>query len=477
MGRRAEAEGDGVNGKDMGMKRTLAIWVALLAVGAVAWAGPVMVDDFPLAKDIKPPKGATRNAAAFLLDEDLFAGTDHGYTNMRVFDDQDREVPFVARRKLHRKVAVDEFLLSMRTTKFGLLPENRAEIVLRREDDRQELLPSLIEVQTRQRDYEKQVTVSGSHDGVTWKRLASDEPIFDYSKYINFRKNRVAIQRGKYSHYRIEIENVAESKREPLRQVVREMGSSGEVRLEKIAIRRQDLKIDKINVLAEREREVGIRPTEAEYAAECLRVVEDAEKRETRVLFRVKRVPVISLVLDARTPNFSRLVRVEGSDDEEGNGKWQGVITHTIRAVDVGSYREVLATIPFRQPRRHTWYRLTIRNLDSPPLDIAGVRVNGEVWETLFFRALERKYRVLYGAAAMEPPRYDIAASVERTREEDVDIYSLGPEQQTAASEVKRRWLSGRAVMVGVVVLAAAVLFWLIARTLKGAEAAGREEE
>jgi len=406
------------------------------------------------------------------LDEEILAATDDDYTGVRVLDRNNVEVPFLVRCRRRLESRALELDVPMTTIDFRSLPDNRIEVLLEKKDHnkQRDRKPGVVVFSTKQKDYEKQVTVHGSPDRTNWTLLAEGTPIFDYSRHIDVRNDRVGIEPGSYIYYRVDIANISESHRSPFVQIVRETRGAGEFsKLERSAFRREDFRIEAIRFLEKKAAAKRTGKVTRQYAARNVNIVNDDEEKETVVTFEVARAPLTSLTMSTRTPNFSRPVTVEGSDAAEGKGGWRRVASSTISRIDVPGFRRERVVVKLAPARRFRRYRVTIRNLDSPPLDVFGVDAEGEIHEALFFCDPSNGYWVLYGAEDGVGPRYDIAAVLAQAEESCPDDYSLGPQEANPQYRSSALWGSvpGRWLLVGAVLLMVAVLVRVIARAAK----------
>ena len=197
----------------------LLFMVAALGITNVT-ATPADIGRFPAMRAIETTTNTSAGIALFQMDEDIFAKTDNNYPNMRIFDSRGNEIPFLVRVAKHTKSVVTEHAVPMATISFEKQPDNRIEIVL--ECKSNDVSPSVVVVMTSQKNYEKQVTVSGSKDCAVWEVLSLNSPIFDYSRYIDLRNDRIEMKPSSYRFYKVEIGNFSESYKSPLVSMVRE---------------------------------------------------------------------------------------------------------------------------------------------------------------------------------------------------------------------------------------------------------------
>ncbi|MFC1497724.1 hypothetical protein ACFLS1_04505 [Verrucomicrobiota bacterium] len=447
--------------------------LVLLLCGGTA-PGSSDIEFFPLTKDLKTEKAGSRKIASFILDEEIFAATKNNYSNLRIFDDNNVETPFLVRCQRQNKSVVHEHEVPVKTIAFELLPDNRIEVVLEKKKQNPKLLPEIIIISSSQKNYEKMVTVYAGNDRASWKIIAKNKPIFDYSRYMDVKNNRIEIKPGKYSYYKIEISNITESQQSPFTKIVRET-KEGDLsrKMETSSFRNKDFRIDKIKLLGKTKSITRVNKLTQPYTVSGFTVSDNPKEQETILTFDTFRVPARSLTILTDVPNFSRSLLVEGCNENKDKNEWIRITSANISRISAGEFQQDQTAVKFSNPyRRYKHYRITIRNLDSPPLDISGVKVHGETHEALFFCESARQYRVLYGAHELDQPEYDIAAVLSKAEAADTDTYFPGT--QTAnplyASDRDFQLIEGRYLMVAAILLMVVTLVWLIAKSTKKLE-------
>lgn len=454
------------------MKHRYAIACILLSA-ALARAGPVEIGRFPYSKDLTPPEEQGGKIGSFELDDELLNATVDGCPNFRIVDADNREMPFLVRDKTEARQTVNRRSFAAQILSLQPLPGNRIELVVDR--DKKSKAPVAAILETRQRNYEKTVSIYGSNTRDEWYKVGGPAPIFDYSKHVDLKNDRVDVSGPRYRYYKFEIANITESQQSPLVRFISET-RGGEVakEIKHTAFERKDFRIESITFVEEtREVVEGKRVTRA-YPITDLDVSQDEEKQSTVVAFRTVRAPLRSLVLSSDTPNFSRPVIVEARDGDDESAKWKKVASATISRIDLPSIRRESMKISLGGPRRYTQYRARIQNLDSPPINVTGVEVSGGVREVLFFTKPEGEYRAVYGAKDLGVPSYDIASVVRNTVLADTDIYSPGPQQENPDHDpaLPSPFAAGRTLFLCAVLAMVLALTWLIARAVKGIESA-----
>jgi len=441
----------------------------LIFLSLVASVCAVEPSRFRWVKPLDAPAGATRTIGRFELDEDIFDGTQTGFAAMRVLDGNDAETPFLVRSVYERRKVVSEHAIGSRITGFELLPDNRYRVTAERTSTSAPRPATILVLESSQDNYEKLVTVRSSDDGESWTTLVEGVPVYDYSKYLDLRRDRVRIPADTGRYYRLEVSNIMEEQLSPLVQIARETKDGKLVsRVESTSLRREDFRIDRVRIIESRETWTDSGVKQRDYPVAALSVTQDAEKKVTVVEFRTRNVPVRELRFDVANTYFSRTLTVQGHPHEEGSSGWVHLTRATLQRVPGGhSQRGHIIKLP--SAWRYRRYRATIHNLDSPALDVVAVTAKGDVQESVFLCQEGRSYRVLYGGEDIAPPRYDIQRVVRGVGREEMDLYELGArEPQTPFRGSSLAWLrSGKLILVPAAIAMVAVLIWLIAKSAK----------
>ena len=446
---------------------------AASGVGAGAGAG---LELLPLVKELRPQETNVAGVAVFELDESILAATDGGYANLRVFDDRGNEVPCLVRSRRAAGRTVVERDVRAIPVSFKVLDENRAEIVVRRPDGVEGV--EALRLVSSQKDFEKEVTVSGQRGDGAWRVLAEPCPIFDYSRFVNLRRLRIDVGSNDAALYKLVLSNISERHRQPLERMVREtQGGSLVAEFAHSEFRRENFKIDSVQLVT---REVLIEKGKLAYRPYTVRdlvLVRDGEEKETVVSFEVAGVPLTALWIETERMNFSRLVTLEGRRARVRPGRdmvvggaspdmWCPVVSGTLRRIDLGAVREEDVTLRWGNPSRYREYRLCIRDFDSPPFEGVTVTVEGLVQEALFFQEPGRGYRVFYGGTLADAPTYDIGDVLARAKAVDAVPCTLGDELANPDYRAPRRWGAlpyGRLFLLLAMGLAVAALVVVIA--------------
>lgn len=441
----------------------------LLLVGVSCAFGGMEPSAFSLQKKLLAPKAGTRDVASVELDEEVLAATTDNYSNLRIFDSKAVETPVHVRGKRRKRSEMRERSVSMKSVSLKELPDNRIEIVLVQKDSSLSD-PGAIIFSTSLKNFEKQVSVFGSNDKSDWKLIVEKKPIFDYSRFFDIQNKRIDISDAKYKYFKLDISNISEKKDSPIVNIARDTRKDGLYsEIEKTSFQRKDFKIDKISFMAKKLVEVKTSQVIREYTVRDLEIENRSNGKETLVTFAADNVPLTKLTLLAEDANFSRSVRLEGSDNRLSSVSWKHVAKTTLTKIRMGKFSRNSTSVHTGRAVRYKFYRLTITNHDSPPLAIKELKAEGEVHEAVFFCDKALDYRLLYGGAVLSLPKYDIAAVLQKTDGEDTDLYSLGVQEDNpdAGSGGSPFSINSKTALVVGIVIMIAVLLWVITKAMK----------
>lgn len=448
----------------------------VISAFAVACAA-VEPTGFPFIKDVTPPGVQTGEVAAFTLDTEVFDKLNDNTSNLRLFDDAGREQPSLIRPRVPVQTITYErsFASPVPADSFRQLPDNRIEIVVTR--DSRQPPPCGLRLESGISNFEKLVTVSASNDGQNWSTLVSDVPIYDYSRFVNIRKDTIRFQPANFTKFRLEISNIIEKKDSPLVEIIRQTRGAGNAynEVEATSFRKEPFRIERL-VFVERVTETNRQgtPETVEILLSGWTVTNDVKKRETVIEFATRRQPLTALTVSTDDLNFSRGVYVEGTDAPDRK-TWRFIGSGRISRIRAGVIRQDNLVVRFgdgeSRSRFHgesrcRFYRLVIANQDNPPLKVTHLAATERRYETLFFPKAGIKYRIAYGGAEVSnSASYDIGTVLAACPVESAAQWSLGPELKNPLfkSLGPKAIANGKTVLIVSIVAMVLVLAFLIA--------------
>jgi hypothetical protein len=447
------------------------LFLACLGFTGIVNAG-LDTPEYPFRKLLEPAGEETARGelGSSEIDEEVFAKVERGFVNLRVVDDNDSDVPVVVRRRATARKHGHEAAIGSETVSFETFPTNRVEIRLRVKEKGNPAATAVV-LKSRVRNFEKQVSVSGSNDGRTWKLITKNMPIFDYSRFIDVRNERIDFKPSAFAFFKLEITNISESHQSPLTRIAKETtGGTLASEIERTSFQRSDFRIEDIELI-QKKTSTRYADVRRGYSTGNLLSEVDDEKKQSVVTFDTARTPLTRLSVKVDSANFNRAILIEGSDDEDARPKWRRILSTRIGRISLGSFRQEKTAIDLGGERRFRRYRLTIDNLDNPALFILGVSAEGPAYELVFYRTPGKQYHALYGAAGASLPKYDIGSVLTKAKDAETVKYRLGQQEENPGFRTGRGiGLDGKKMMVVAILAMVGVLFWLVLKTLKRVE-------
>lgn len=450
------------------MIRTIVIGLMLATVAQGFAAQPT---NFGFHKDIERRDAGKESIVAATLDPEVYVGTRNDFADLRVFDAEGRETPFLVEPVTEKCERIVRAACGSRVAS------------LKEEADRLEIVVSLNEgappatdmtIVTPLVDYERQVRVFGTKDGKEWKPLVTDGLLFDYSRYVDLRNSDIRLPPNDCRQLKVVISGIEDSRQSPLMELTRkyEKGRESE-REERTTLRRRPFRIDRIELSGEQTERLADSPKQTNYRVSLTHVDEDAADKTTIATLDARREPLTSLTLRTNSRNFSRPAVVQVMTKYGGNTRWTDIAHGQLTLLDFGRYHRESLTLTFPE-QRQSHYRIVVRNEDSRPLKISGVTSSGITYRVVFLAEAGQSYRLAYGSENVESPRYDVAAVLAPLRAETArtDNASLGPQiantQPVEAAPTRARSLvNDPLVMGGVIAALVAVLAWALYRAAR----------
>ncbi|OGV72300.1 MAG: hypothetical protein A3K19_02595 [Lentisphaerae bacterium RIFOXYB12_FULL_65_16] len=450
-----------------------------------AWCAGAAEAEFRAWHFLKPVDTARvsrEDLAAVKLDPEVYLHSRADLADIRLRQGDGPELPFVLEKQQRQRTRFTDEVIPTEVAGLKELEGNRIEITVR--VTRQTLsataipLPvSAIRVETPLRDYEKQVAVFGSRDGVHWAPVVQGQTIFDYSRYMDVRGNRVEMPDTDLPMYRVVLDNVTDLQSSVFVELTRQVRGGEPVSDEaRGVISRRDFRIDRLVFLGRRTSEGEVTDIEADYPVSGFKVQANAAKKWTEVAVTTAREPLCGFTLATTSRNFSRAVRVQALRPTDGVVEtWADVGAGTIEVLAFRSVNRSELTVRFPETRARE-YRLLIQDGDSPPLDLTGVTGLGNVYRVLFLASPGTACGLYFGNDRAQAPVYDAAQVLGRLqRQSGIDPVELaaGPMQENPGYG-RITGLSGllenRLTLGVAMALVLGVLAWAILRAVKRIE-------
>ncbi len=374
----------------------------------IVFAIEAAADEKQLFRFFKPLPSPEQRAdiARIPLDSEIYNSTSMSLGDIRLLDADGSEIPFAIAPDESPEKTVHTKRVKSEIVSLKKLDGNAIEIIVKSPDSPEDF--SGIDIDTRSRNYEKQISVQASDDMTNWTQVCSDNSIFDYSEFADLSNSSISfpkIHRNKY--FKILISNFSEEKKSPRHEFVTEkrLGSDFSV-IEKISVSSEPLRLDNIFLIAKTEKTLRQQRRKIEYQAKdfSVRNLPDA----TEIFFSTRMEPLDSVVLETESANFARECRVYASDDGKS---WQELSGSRgkIKKVKISNF--YCSDMELALNGRHRHLKISITNGDAPPLEFTGVKLFGSRHMLEFILASVKSpegMKIYYGNPEITAPSYDV---------------------------------------------------------------------
>lgn len=414
------------------------------------------------------------------LDREIYRETQAQFADVRVMDDRGREVSYVIERAVERRTKTSRHWWRAENVDLTLGDDNALEISVRL--DERDPAAEGIRLVTPLSNFEQSVSVAGSNDGRTWKTLVDEAVVFDYSQYMDVSNREIVLPKNAFRRFRIVIDRVTAEQESQLLELTRRLrGDREEERKERVTIQRRPFRVDRIEFWHSMSEELVRGDKKEIYIVAKSVVQDDKEKKQTRIRVLTHGEPITSLAVETDSRNFSRRATVRVPQKVGVRTNWREVGQATITHIDLPNLKRARFKIPIAENRSKE-FLITIDNRDSPPLEITGIRAEGNVYRLLFFAAPGKTYEVRYGSDTAERPDYDTVA-LRAALESDVRPVSAALGDQRAADAPRagrgvplKHLLNDPAVYAIVIVLLVIALTWGLYQAVRRMERLPKDE-
>lgn len=350
------------------------IRAAAVTLAAAGWLGAA---PSPAAEVSRPIEPSAPGPSVASLDRDVYENARPDLADLRITDDEGREVPYLLARvgerppEVARPVRRDPSYIrgskAMVTLDFGA-PTLKSHLTLALSGD----------------DFRRRVSVEGrGRRDPEWVTIVDQAHVFAVPAPARARYETIPLPENNHQLLRVTVFHGPD---DPDRIHITDAWAGVEERR---------------------------RPRETPVPAEMSRA-EDARARETVLTFDLgaRHQPFRGVVLDVPGPRFWRGVAVEARiDPPPGQAGAPLAWTYLGDGVlyRIESDGEVRESMRVDVAGRHRVIRLRIRNRDDAALPIAGATVMAAVERIAFEAAPGRRYRLSYGDPRRTSPSYDLA--------------------------------------------------------------------
>jgi len=356
--------------KKTSRKIILVLVVSFLFFSLVARAD-FSLEQWKYSKDIQTqPKGLMDVS----IDNEVFANSNKGLTDVRVVDDKNQETPF---KLITTKESVGTTVYTPKMVNNSVIPGKYSTVVL--DLGEEGLTTNSLTIQTTSSNFQRNVTISGSNDQKDWNILKSNGYIYDYTDskaQVKSQNTTVSFSESNFKFLKVEV---AELDGSPV--VIKSVTVSQYVQ--------------------KNAQEFKVSPN--------FDSVQDNSKAKTTTLMAdlgQSGIPTSRLSLEASDENFNRSVAVFSSNDKN-SANWKSVGYGYIFRYNTPKFIGENNNIKINETTDR-YFKIVIFNNDNSPLNFSKLSAFA-VYRDLVFQAQEgRSYRLFYGNPKAKAPQYDL---------------------------------------------------------------------
>ena len=376
------------------MKPNVLIPIFLFA-GLSAWAA--VPADFAQVRDATGPDRRAPALAEIRLDAAVFAATRPGFPDLRMFDGNFREVPFLVEPLVEPRERGVRRPVAARIGEIRELTGNRFEAFCDLEPDAP--AANAVEIRTPLRDFIRAVRIAGSADNQFWQPLA-EGLVYDYARLLEFRRTLVPLPVNECRSFRIEIAAVAPERAEPFFRLVAADGQKAE--------RAEEMRLASFQVGG-----IGFWQTAVESAAEPVlrewppagvESSRDLAARTTEFILDARRAPLTQIEFESRERDFNRLVTVLVPD----GARWRSVADGVVSRISVPEFATNALVVRFPEQRADR-LRVVVQHANASAVKFNGIRAFGPSYRLIWIAEPGARYRLACGSDRVEAGSGDAA--------------------------------------------------------------------
>lgn len=380
--------------------------------------------------------------------QQVMTATRPGFTDLRLFDDQGLETPYV----IYAQSAPPSLMFVFKVLSYHQSDAGDT-IILQRPPDTGPFWE--LTVRTTAGDFHKLAHLQASHDRLTWADVTTDA-LFDFSSRIDVRKTTLTFPETDAPYVRLLLNDVAPAKSDATTLQLRYDGLDFAVR----GAPAQPFRIDQISGRAGSAQAV-------EHVYDRTTVVPPGTRTDaqgnTLVLLGRVHLPIAQVTLGVDNPYFHRRVELWAADTDTDDAYRQVTSGTIYKLPGMAASDTRLRVSP---PSTYAYVRLKILNSDNPPLRLQQVELAWVRQHLYFIPTAGRHYTLYFGAEEMRAPVYELQRLLpaQHARLEHYAAVSLGdvqphPHYKARPSQDSKQ-VEKTLLTVGVLVLAGALGLW-----------------
>ena len=368
--------------------RGLATSVCLAALNLTA-------GEWRVTRDIAGEADATA-VVAVTLDDHAFANSQPAWTDMRVLDSKGREVPRVIQPEQTYTFESRHVQREAKLKNLEQLPDGGLAVICEIERTNAVSLTQ-ITIHTQLRNYEQTLTVSVPAPDNTWLPVRETEPLFDYSRYANVKKETVDLPALTNRVFRLVIGQADDKVFSAYTSMTEEQDGAEPAHraFKRYTVENRPFRIDSVTFRDTEQVAVADALRTERVAAPAPTVTEDKPRKRTVLTVATGNRPLTGIAFNPGQQNFARSVELERAAPEGWRVFASGTLTRS-RLPGVPPVDQLDVHVP---ETRTEQIRVQVQDDDNPPLTFGtdSVTLVRLVYRVLFIAEQGERYRLAYG--------------------------------------------------------------------------------
>ncbi len=331
---------------------------------------------------------------AVTLPTSLFANGQADATTLRVHDEQGGEIP-VLYESLQTVAHVRERVYTLPFKMVAAeMPDGALRLTLRRaiSTTAPNLAASIlegVEVKTPIRDFEQQVRVEGSDDGVIWTTLVEQASIFDFSRHANVRRTEITFPSGISNEYlRLTFEQAVDA-REQLTSLITSTQSEegGLTQSRAVQVDTRPLLVESVNGWTTSLVQSSRKPVRINYPVAWTSQTNGVSRGKTRYAIEATGQPLTQLVLAIPADYASWPYTLSVDSPTATPTLARGVLKQFRFRCTTDS----ATTIVFPETRAQRF----LLTFDHPKAEVTNIQASGPRYRVIFPARPEQRYTLI----------------------------------------------------------------------------------
>ncbi|MCX6983830.1 MAG: DUF3999 family protein [Lentisphaerae bacterium] len=164
------------------------------------------------------PDGKDSDIIRIILDSEIYDSVSADFADIRLTDGKKNETPFIVRLDTVNETQITDIYHPAKIISLTRHDDHRIDICVEIPENSRDITGLVLK--TPSKNFEKLVDVYGSSNMKTWKTMAEDQGIFDYSEVVALSNTTIRFSGTGFKYYNISISNFTEERKSPRSELI-----------------------------------------------------------------------------------------------------------------------------------------------------------------------------------------------------------------------------------------------------------------